>query len=111
MTDTAEFYEDLKGYKVQVVCGPQARETYIGLIAEVIGGEWLKLVPFEATKVTEKYEQINADIEIVTIHSTVYKKIKDITTFVILDKPDKTYEQSNSEDTESEQESGQAGIK
>lgn len=90
--------KDLKGYKVQIV-GLNTQERYVGLVSE-LDDEWITLVPFAVDALKEKYKEINPDMDIIVIHSTVIKRIDTISTFIILDKPDETYEQDNTEDTE-----------
>lgn len=85
--------KNLKGYKIQIV-GINTTERYVGLVSE-IDDEWITLVPFAIDSIKEKYNEINPDMEIVSVHSTIMKRISTISTFILLDKPDETYEQHN----------------
>jgi len=81
--------EKLKGAKVNIV-SRDARESYIGLISDV-EDDWLELVPFAPGPVQVHFKDIDPDIQIMPIYTTMYKRFSSIDTIIILEKPDKEF--------------------
>ena len=89
----------LKGAKVNVATR-NGTESYIGLITQIIDDEWVELVPFAPEPVAAKFKDIDPNMVITPIPTTIYKRLSTIDTVIVLDKPDKEF--YGTENTESE---------
>jgi len=88
----------LKGAKVNVAT-KNGMESYVGLITQIIDDEWIEMVPFAPESVQSKYKDIDPNMVIIPIPTTIYKRLSTIETVIVLEKPDKEF--YGTENTES----------